>query len=158
MSTLFSRLLPGPVTLVVPRGKFIPEHVNPNCETIGIRIPDNTISRRELAQYKKSKSSVLCNLIAPKRLLSQAEPLCLTSANKSGAKSAITSNDFADLHPLLDAIVETELGIPTSMSRAGSTVVGMRSKLMFAFWLVFFFISNKADFFCFHKITFTEIF
>lgn len=98
---LLSRLLPGPVTLVVPRGKFIPEHVNPNCETIGIRIPDNTISR----------------------LLSQAEPLCLTSANKSGAKSAITSNDFADLHPLLDAIVETELGIPTSMSRAGSTVV-----------------------------------
>jgi len=45
---LLSRLLPGPVTLVVPRGKFIPEHVNPNCETIGIRIPDNTISRREL--------------------------------------------------------------------------------------------------------------
>jgi len=98
---LLSRLLPGPVTLVVPRGKFIPEHVNPNCETIGIRIPDNTISR----------------------LLSAAEPLCLTSANKSGAKSAITSNDFADLHPLLDAIVETELGIPSSMSRAGSTVV-----------------------------------
>ena len=66
------------------------------------------------------------------------EPLCLTSANKSGAKSAITSNDFADLHPLLDAIVETELGIPSSMSRAGSTVVGMRSKLvMFALELVF---------------------
>ena len=56
-------------------------------------------------------------------MLAKAEPLCLTSANKSGAKSAITSNDFADLHPLLDAIVETELGIPTSMSRAGSTVV-----------------------------------
>ena len=52
LSTLFSRLLPGPVTLVVPRGKLIPEHVNPNCETIGIRIPDNSISRKELAKYK----------------------------------------------------------------------------------------------------------
>ena len=83
-------------------------------------------------------------------MLAKAEPLCLTSANKSGAKSAITSNDFADLHPLLDAIVETELGIPTSMSRAGSTVVGMRFKLvMFTLKLVFVIkISNKSPHKC----------
>lgn len=57
-STLFSRLLPGPVTLVVPRGKLIPEHVNPNCETIGIRIPDNSISRNELAKYNLFKTGL----------------------------------------------------------------------------------------------------
>ena len=88
-------LLPGPVTLVIERPQFLPLHVNPGCEWIGVRVPNSLISQT----------------------LAQQEPLCLTSANLSGASSAITANDFAELHPLLDAVVDLGPITDSHMSR-----------------------------------------
>ena len=88
-------LLPGPVTLVIERPQFLPSHVNPGCEWIGVRVPNSLISQT----------------------LAQQEPLCLTSANLSGASSAITANDFAELHPLLDAVVDLGPITDSHMSR-----------------------------------------
>merc|ERR1719220_166046 len=38
-------LLPGPVTLVIERPQFLPPHVNPGCEWIGVRVPNSLISK-----------------------------------------------------------------------------------------------------------------
>ena len=38
-------LLPGPVTIVLPRGEAIPTHVNPDTTTVACRIPDNDLTR-----------------------------------------------------------------------------------------------------------------
>ena len=54
-------------------------------------------------------------------------PLCLTSANKSGAKSAITPNDFADLKPHLDFIVDQGTIKDNDLSRSGSTIVKLHN-------------------------------
>lgn len=81
---VINALLPGPVTIVLPRTDEIPPHVNPLCDWIGVRIPDNLLAQQ----------------------LSAEEPLCLTSANKSGHSSAITANDFAGLHDRLDIVVD----------------------------------------------------
>jgi len=97
-------LLPGPVTLVIERPTFLPSHVNPDCDWIGVRIPNSLISQQ----------------------LAENEPLCLTSANLSGESSAITANDFAALHPQLDALVDLGPITDSDMSRAGSTVVKLR--------------------------------
>ena len=83
--TVLEALLPGPVTICVQRPSWLPDHVNPGVDTVGIRVP----------------ASALVATLAAK------EPLCLTSANASGESSAITANDFAKLHPLLDAVVDT---------------------------------------------------
>ena len=88
-------LLPGPVTLVIERPSFLPSHVNPGCDWIGVRIPNSLISQQ----------------------LAQNEPLCLTSANLSGESSAITANDFAALHPQLDALVDLGPITDSDMSR-----------------------------------------
>ena len=82
---LIHTLLPGPVTLVLPREASIPDHVNPNTTTVACRIPAHNLTRS---------------------LCTELGPLCLTSANKSGFRSAITTNDFADLKPHLDCIVD----------------------------------------------------
>ena len=58
-----------------------------------------------------------------RQMCGELGPLCLTSANKSGARSAITTNDFAELVPLLDAVVDRGTIKDNALSRSGSTIV-----------------------------------
>ena len=94
-NSVVCELLPGPVTLVIERPTFLPSHVNPGCDWIGVRIPNSLISQQ----------------------LAENEPLCLTSANLSGESSAITANDLAALHPQLDALVDLGPITDSDMSR-----------------------------------------
>ena len=55
-------------------------------------------------------------------LLSPGAPIALTSANISGEKSPVEVNDFAQLWPLLAAVIDGGMASP---SRAGSTVVDL---------------------------------
>ena len=62
-------LLPGPVTLVFDRKESLPDELNPNARSIGIRIP-NSKFMIELAKF--------CD-----------EPIALTSANFSNQLSSL---------------------------------------------------------------------
>lgn len=62
-------LLPGPVTLVFKRKPELNPDLNPATELIGVRIPDHQFIR-EIARICK-------------------EPIALTSANRSAAKSCL---------------------------------------------------------------------
>lgn len=101
---LLRALLPGPVTLVIEReGSRIPDFINPTCpDYIGIRIPDDKLTQE---------------------LCSSAGPLCLTSANRSGGASAITPNDFAELHANLDHVIKRGTIQKNHLSRSGSTII-----------------------------------
>ncbi len=68
---LAARFWPGPLTLVVPRHPSLPDIISPN-QTIGVRMPDHPIALR---------------------LLNLSGPLAVTSANLSGAASAVTAQE-----------------------------------------------------------------
>jgi L-threonylcarbamoyladenylate synthase len=72
-SRLAHRFWPGPLTLVVPRHPGLPANLSP-LPTIGVRMPDHPLA---LA------------------LLRAAGPLAVTSANLSGASSAVTAEEVA---------------------------------------------------------------
>ena len=99
---LLRALLPGPVTLVIEReGSRIPDFINPTCPGyIGIRIPGN------ISKYFNSLWKTYLDDKLTQQLCSSAGPLCLTSANRSGGASAITPNDFAELHADLDHVIK----------------------------------------------------
>jgi tRNA A37 threonylcarbamoyladenosine synthetase subunit TsaC/SUA5/YrdC len=65
-----NHLLPGKVTLVFDRKPTLPKELNPNTQSIGIRIPNNKFMI-ELAR--------ICD-----------EPLALTSANLSNEASSLS--------------------------------------------------------------------
>ena len=67
--SVLNDLLPGPVTLVFERTETLNKELNPGTNLVGIRIPDH-IFVRQLA--------IKCR-----------EPLALTSANKSAARSSL---------------------------------------------------------------------
>lgn len=103
---LVSELLPGPVTLVTERTPALNMDLNPETELVGIRVPDHQFIRDLTNRLK--------------------EPLALTSANVSSARSPLCLDDFTDLHSSLDAIVDGghlgETGDPENC-RQGSTVL-----------------------------------
>lgn len=67
---------PGALTLVMTRKETIPDFLNPESATVGIRVPDHTLSR-ELAR----------------RL---GRPITTTSANVSGMPSPYTTQEIAE--------------------------------------------------------------
>ena len=103
---LLNSIFPGPVTICVPRPKSLPEHINPEFDYLGIRIPDNNLTRKLCAE----------------------NALCLTSANRSGQSSAITANDFAELHPDLDLVIDMGQ-IKNSESRSVKTLTAKNNCL-----------------------------
>ncbi|QGN07973.1 threonylcarbamoyl-AMP synthase [Halorhabdus sp. CBA1104] len=64
--------LPGPVTVVVRRGRDVPDALTAGRERVGVRVPDHDLARR---------------------LLEQTGPLTATSANVSGRESATRAED-----------------------------------------------------------------
>jgi L-threonylcarbamoyladenylate synthase len=94
---LASRFWPGPLTLVLPKRPEIPVSVSAG-ETIGVRIPDHPVARR---------------------LLSQAGPMAVTSANLSGQASPCTADEvLQQLNGRIDLVIDggrTPGGVPSTV-------------------------------------------
>ncbi len=97
---LFNEFLPGPVTLVLKKKSCIPEIVSAGLDTVGIRVPSNTVARALLKE---------CEL-----------PLALPSANLSGEPSLSLGSEVARvLSGRIDAVID-----------AGSTDMGKESTII----------------------------
>ena len=82
---LAARFWPGPLTLVVPKKVTLPEAIS-STETIGVRVPDNSIARA---------------------LLRSSGPMAVTSANRSGGLSPSTAEEvFLQLNEHIDLILD----------------------------------------------------
>ena len=100
ISMVLQRLLPGPVTAVLPRKETLNPELNPGVESIGIRVIESDLL------------TPLVNALD--------EPLALTSANVSGEPSSLCVEDFASIHKDLDFILDAGT---IATPRDGSTVV-----------------------------------
>lgn len=99
-------LLPGPVTLVFERTDQLNPGLNPTTRLVGIRIPDHDFVRQ---------LSLACE-----------EPLALTSANVSTVgQSSLKIEEFKEIWPKLDLILDGGVLGLTEQCRKGSTVVNL---------------------------------
>lgn len=101
---LLSSLLPGPVTLVLDRGKesMLEKSLNPGVDTIGIRIPECEFIRMVARNFGSA--------------------LALTSANQSGQPSTVSIQEFEQLWQHCAYIYD---GGQLPVGRAGSTIVDL---------------------------------
>lgn len=81
MRVFIERFLPGPVTVVVPAKKIIPDILTGGTGTIGIRIPAHGIARQIIEKFDA--------------------PITATSANLSGGKDPQTPDECTVPHDLL---------------------------------------------------------
>jgi L-threonylcarbamoyladenylate synthase len=93
------RLMPGPVTLIIPKPAFISLQVTGGMTTLGFRVPDDN----------------LCSGI-----LERCGPLSATSANLSGNRAYFGAGDWEELPPA-DLLIENG---PTKYCKE-STVIEM---------------------------------
>jgi len=93
------RLLPGPVTIIIPKPAFIDQDVTAGLPTLGFRVPDDP----------------LCSAI-----LERCGPLAATSANISGASAYYGGGNW-DALPQADLLIENG---PTRYRRE-STILDM---------------------------------
>ncbi|CAH8621665.1 unnamed protein product [Heterobilharzia americana] len=112
-SGLLSDLLPGPVTVLLPR--FMDKlqdplnpRLNPGEKRVGIRIPDSGFIRK-----------LISALHVQSPIVNGGHPLVLTSANSSGQSSALQIEEFSELWSLVDLIINGDY------NRAGSTIVDL---------------------------------
>ena len=101
-SKVIAKLLPGPVTTVLKRKPVLNPDLNPNIESIGIRVIDTEILNGLMTEI--------------------GEPLALTSANISGQTSSLCLDDFKEIHSHIDVIIDGGL---LETPRDGSTVVDL---------------------------------
>lgn len=92
---LINKLLPGPFTIILKKKITVPQILTGGSEKIGIRIPDNIISRE----------------------LSKEFPITSTSANISGMK---THNNIKDI---IQQIGEVDLAIDAGPLKGGASTV-----------------------------------
>lgn len=92
------RFLPGALTLVLRVKEEVPAEYTNGLETIAIRIPDEPFILRVIDVLNT--------------------PLLVTSANQSGAKTALTSDDVFEQLPDIDGIV-----LGTCRALQASTIV-----------------------------------
>ena len=84
---LFAAFCPGPLTIILPKTKFVPDDVTGGLSTVGVRFPDNDIAR---ALIKAAD----CPIAAP-------------SANLSGRPSPTTPQAvFNDLRGKIEIILD----------------------------------------------------
>lgn len=82
---LAARFWPGSLTLIVPKHSALPSAVSATAN-VGVRVPDHVWARQ---------------------LLSQAGPLAVTSANRSGAPNALTAEEvLAHLAGRIDLLID----------------------------------------------------
>lgn len=82
---IINSFMPGPITLVLLKEPNLPEYINEGSVEIGVRM---------------ATSEALKRLI--KKL---GEPICMTSANKSGKPACTTSEEVERVFPELDGIM-----------------------------------------------------
>merc|ERR1712226_62888 len=99
---VINRLLPGPVTTVLKRKPTLNPNLNPNVESVGIRVIDTDILNQLMSEVN--------------------EPLALTSANISGQTSSLCLEDFKEIHWQIDVLID---GGQLETPRFGSTVVDL---------------------------------
>lgn len=103
---LLSSILPGPYTVILKRTPALNPALNPDIDTVGIRVPNfkfiNCISK----------------LIGP---------LALTSANESNEPNCLYASEFEKLWPLIGGIFYdgTIYGRSSELSRRGSTIIDL---------------------------------
>ncbi|KER31058.1 hypothetical protein T265_02622 [Opisthorchis viverrini] len=119
---LLNSLLPGPVTLLLPKHSCDPlnAHLNPDAHLVGVRVTDHGFVRDLCATMGRLETN---------GFRSVGHPLVLTSANLSGNASALRIEEFSTIWPELDLIVD---GGPISTcakesARSGSTIVDLSS-------------------------------
>lgn len=105
---LLTELFPGQVTVVLERQPALNSSLNPGVPLVGIRIPDDMFIR-----------TVAHN---------SGGPLALTSANISSSTSTLAVEEFKDLWPCLDLIVDGGVLGRFDPERKGSTVVDLSVK------------------------------
>ena len=98
ISKLINYFLPGPLTVILPKNKIIPNYVTSNLATIGIRIPNHPLSLE---------------------LLKAIGPLATTSANKSGEDSINNGNEVInefinDVDIIIDGGI-TDIGVASTV-------------------------------------------
>lgn len=93
------RLMPGPVTIIIPKPAFIDVDVTAGLPTLGFRVPDDPLCMQ---------------------ILERVGPLAATSANTSGERAYYGAGDWGTL-PTADLLVENG---PTRY-RKDSTVIDM---------------------------------
>lgn len=103
---LLKALLPGPVTLILPRedSSLLAKSLNPGLSSIGVRIPDDPFLR------------TLCRTFGG--------ALALTSANLSSQPSTVSVDEFRDLWGHCSFIFDAGQLPP---GRVGSTIVDLTS-------------------------------
>lgn len=103
---MLSQLLPGPVTIVVNRSKYLNNpFLNNGIRKIGIRIPDFPFIRELSRSFK--------------------QPIALTSANRSSEKSTLHVEEFKNLWGELGVVIDGgQLGL-TEEQRSASTVIDL---------------------------------
>ncbi|XP_031620492.1 yrdC domain-containing protein, mitochondrial [Contarinia nasturtii] len=106
---LLSRLLPGAVTIILHKSKYLNNpFLNNGIKKIGLRIPDSEFIQKISTKF--------------------IEPIALTSANKSGACSTLDVYEFNDLWPELSVVFDGgHLGDKDNdmKQRCASTVVDL---------------------------------
>ena len=94
---LAARFWPGPLTILVPKRRDLPEAVSATS-TVGVRVPDHEVARL---------------------LLRAAGPMAVTSANISGAPSPVTAQEVhAQLEGRIAMILDggrTPGGVPSTL-------------------------------------------
>eukprot|EP00055_Hartaetosiga_balthica_P001950 m.2400 g.2400 ORF g.2400 m.2400 type:complete len:224 (-) comp1777_c0_seq1:208-879(-) len=103
---LINSLLPGPVTIILPRKPSLNPNLNPHTPLIGIRVLE-----------EESLTNVLASKLNA--------PIALTSANRSGKQSCIAINEFAEIHGDLDKVYDAGTIHSSGKCRLGSTVVDL---------------------------------
>ncbi len=97
---LADRFWPGPLTLVLNRGRRIPDIVSAGKSTVGLRVPSGTLARQLIAET--------------------AEPVAAPSANRSNRLSPTRAEHvLADLDGLVDLVLDS-----------GPTAVGLESTVL----------------------------
>lgn len=97
---LAARFMPGPLTLVLKRSDKIPDVVSAGLDTVGIRMPENTVARHLIRMA--------------------AVPVAAPSANRSGRPSpTLAAHVWQDMEGRIDYIVD-----------GGQTSVGVESTVL----------------------------
>ncbi len=106
---LIKRYTPGPLTLVVKRKPVLPEIAVSGGDTVGLRFPSNELFLEISKEF--------------------GAPIAATSANISGCKSAVDSNDLSPVLEIADIVLDggmCEYGLESTIV----SLVGERPKIL----------------------------
>ncbi|NLC58155.1 MAG: threonylcarbamoyl-AMP synthase [Armatimonadetes bacterium] len=96
---LMARFFPGPLTLVLPRRPELPDSVTAGGDTVAVRMPDHAVARALIEAV--------------------GVPLAAPSANRSGARSAVSADDvMADLGGRIELVLDAgpaRLQVPSTV-------------------------------------------